>query len=101
MAFDGNEGEEITLSQASEWASNYQQNNEGAVKAHFYGKNKLADILDQAGCMGIRIYRAIDDNGADVLVLVGADAHENDMTGGVILEMGVRCPPRCPKGSSI
>ncbi len=101
MAFDGNEGEIIDLRTAGTWTSNYQEQNEGGVKAHFYGKNKLNQILNQTGCVGIRIYRAIDDVGADVLVLVGVDGEENNMEGGVILENGTPCPPRCGTSSSL
>lgn len=101
MAFDGNEGEQITITEGSAWTKTYQSRNEGKVKAHFYGINKLNEILTQPGCQGIRIYRAIDDNGADCLVLVGSDEDENDMTDGVLIEMGVKCPPRCKADSPL
>ena len=71
-------------------ASRVSKNN-----AHFVGKNKLQKILDQDGCMGVRIYYGLD-NGVKNLVFVGADANENDMVDGVILEKTLPCPPRCP-----
>lgn len=95
MAFDGSEGEIVTLSEASGWTRNYRNNaGTGAVLGQFYGKEKLMEILNQSGCVGIRIYKALDDNGTPIHVLVGADADANDMTE-IILERGVKCPPMC------
>lgn len=99
MAFNGEEGQIITLTQASAWTANYRNSaNPDSVHAQFYGKNKLKTILNQTGCVGIRIYKGIDDNGAPVLILVGTDANENDMTSGYILERGIGCPPYCGGG---
>ncbi len=101
MAFNGNEGAYITLSQGSAWTSTYRSANPTAVKAHFYGKTKLMEMLNQSGCVGIRMYRAIDDTGAAQLVLVGVTAAGTDMTSGLILDRSVLCPPYCDSGSGL
>jgi len=99
MSFNGNEGEMIDLNTGAQWTANYRdsQFNDG-VNSIFYGKNNLLKILNQANCVGIRIYKAIDQRGAPVMVLVGADANENDQTSGYILERGSPCPPNCGGG---
>jgi len=97
MAFKGNEGTKVTLSEASGWTAAYRRTiQEGERIAHFFGKDKINEILDQEGCMGIRIYHGIDESSEKILILVGADANEQDMTTGVIVERSVGCPPRCP-----
>jgi len=101
MAFNGNEGTYITLAQGNAWTASYRSANPTGVKAHFYGKNKLQEILNQPGCVGIRMYRCIDDTGTAQLVLVGVTANQTDMTTGLLLERSVLCPPYCDSGSSL
>lgn len=102
MSFNGNEGEFVSLSVASEWTANYREANPGDVKAHFFGRDKLSEILAQPGCKGIRAYYAVDDSGTKQLVLVGADANEEDMTNdGKILDRSWPCPSNCATNSSL
>ena len=95
MSFSGDEGSYITLAQGNTWTANYRNANSGAVKAHFYGKTKLNQILGQSGCVGIRMYHAIDDNGVTELVLVGVNSSGSDLTSGYILDRSVPCPSYC------
>lgn len=97
MAFNGTEGEYVTLADASIWTETYRDANPGAVKAHFLGKDKLAFLLGGRGCKGLRIYHAVDENGDFVVVVVGADSNENDQlgTGYKIVERSRPCPPYC------
>ncbi len=96
MAFNGDEGSVVTLAEASGWTANYRRTvREGEIIAQFVGREKLLEILDQEGCMGIRLYYGIGDDGKKNIVAVGAAADENDMTEGVILERFLPCPPRC------
>jgi len=46
------------------------------------------------------MYHGIDNNKKN-LVLVGADADENDMVGGVLLENAVTCPTTCSSSNSL
>jgi hypothetical protein len=102
MSFNGNEGEHITLNSAISWTSNYRNSgNFNGINAIFYGKNHIKDILAQPGCVGIRIYDAIDDAGVPVKVLIGTDANENDLLNGLIIERGTPCPPYCGGGGGV
>jgi len=100
MSFDGNEAEQFPLDEAAKWTANYRAANPQGVKAHFFGKNILQDILNQPGCMGIRVYYALDDDGKQQMIMVGANADENDMFNDIIAEKAKPCPPFCDKSGS-
>lgn len=95
MSFTGNENHNITLPEAAQMTENYRNAHPGATKAFFYGKEALQSILNQANCVGIRIYYAQDNTGAPKLVLVGADGNENDLYNGELAEFGLPCPDHC------
>jgi len=46
----------------------------GDKSAHFVGKNILIKILSQPDCMGIRIYKALNEQGAQTYVMVGMNS---------------------------
>lgn len=94
MAFNGTEGGLISLSQASEMTADYRNSNPGGLKGHFFGKDILLELLDQPSCKGIRIYYAENSKGRQELVLVGADASENDILE-KIADLSTPCPNRC------
>ena len=95
MAFNGNEGEQVTLDQAAAWTKRYRTSNPTAIKATFYGINKINDVLNQPNVVGIRFYNGEDQNGVNNLILVGVDANEDDITTGIIMESGLTCPNYC------
>ncbi|MBA2613603.1 MAG: hypothetical protein H0U95_16695 [Bacteroidetes bacterium] len=96
MSFNGNEGEQITLHDASIWTASYRNGGgSNGVNAHFFGVEKLKLILAQKDCVGVRMYYAKDDTGKPALVLVGVDKNENDLSNGVILDRSVPCPSYC------
>ena len=101
MAFTGNEGEELPLSTAAQWTANYRLENPNGVKAHFFGHVIIERILAQPGCVGIRCYYALDENGKQQLIIVGVDSNENDLYEGVIAERSIPCPPKCANGSPL
>jgi hypothetical protein len=102
MAFTGKEAEEFPLETAAEWTKNYRKTiNPGDVHAHFFGRDIIQKILDQEGCMGIRIYYALDENGKKQLIIVGADTNENDLYNGIIAERAFYCPPYCATNSPL
>ena len=82
MAFLGTEGESIEHQLAGQWTRNYREANPNEIQGHFFGHRILESILQQKGCMGIRMYYALDDNQERHLVLVGVDKDGNDMVKG-------------------
>ena len=101
MAFNGSEGGPIPLDKASAWTANYRKRKANEVKAHYFGKDIINKILGQNGCVGIRMYYALNDGGEKQLVLVGVDAEENDLFRGVIADLSFACPPSCPDRSPL
>jgi hypothetical protein len=100
MAFDGTEASEIDIETASAWTENYRDANSEATRAHFFGRDIIEEILSQTGCVGIRIYYALDEKGAKQLIIVGANSSENDLYNGVIAERSFPCPTYCDQNSS-
>lgn len=101
MSFTGNEAEKFPLETAAEWTANYRSANPNDIKAHFFGKNILNEILAQPGCVGIRVYHALDSAGVKQMIMVGADKYENDLFNGIVAEVSKPCPPYCPNGSPL
>jgi hypothetical protein len=102
MSFNGNEGSVISLTDAADLTANYRATIvPGSTKGMFVGRNKVLNILNQQGCMGVRIYLGMNKNGDIELVVVGADSSEDDMEQGVIVDSMIRCPIRCGKANSL
>lgn len=102
MAFNGTEGVQVTLDDASGWTKNFRDTIvTGDTLGHFFGKDILQKILDEPDCMGIRIYYGLDANGEKNLVLSGALENQDDMENGVLAEHSVTCPSRCGKSNAL
>ena len=96
MTFSPNEGAIITLAEGAKMTANYRATiSAGDTLAHAVGKNLFNSILNQASCVGIRIYYALNENGEKQLVLVGVDSDGNDLTAGVIVDRTKSCPTSC------
>jgi len=96
MSFSPNEGAIITLAEGAKMTADYRATiSSGDILAHAVGKNLFNSILNQLGCVGIRIYYALDENGEKQLVLVGVDSNGNDLTAGVIVDRTKSCPTSC------
>src|ERR1041385_6402092 len=98
MSFTGHEDHFIDLQTASEWTANYREAFPDDIKGHFFGKDDIQRILDQNECVGMRLYYAIDANGAKQIIVTGVKANEDDLFGGLLAERSYPCPPMC--GSS-
>lgn len=97
-AFTGDEHHQVTLSQAQRWTAEYQKTSqEGELVAGYFGRNIFEKILSQENTSGIRIYKAVHDNGDEVFVLVGVDKKGEDIALGVVAEGIIPCPPFCSK----
>ena len=94
----------IQLPEAAEFTRRWRQHNPpaaGRINSGAYLKDQVLELLNQAGCIGIRIYLGRGAEGAANMVAVGVDADGNDLTQGTILEQVYPCPPFCPDGSAL
>lgn len=115
MSFTGKEGAPISRETARNWTKNYEaaeiagEPGKTAIKAHFFGKDSILKLLDQEGCVGMRIYYAQDENGDKKLLLVGAKNDQDDILPvdmksaseeeNFILDYSDACPPYCPNNA--
>lgn len=103
MPIDGREHHRISLEDARRFTQRARDGRPNAVGrevyAHAISRGIVDEILAQPGCLGLRIYHAVDDKGADTLVIVGLTADEADMADGVIAEQTRPCPPFCGDGA--
>ncbi len=112
MSFKGNEGGPISRETAKQWIENYQSSERAKaqektiINAHFFGKEKIQKLLDQEGCVGLRVYYGKDSNGGQKLFMVGAssdmdniipaDTKSASTDDNFILDESWDCPPYCP-----
>lgn len=95
-------GEVIDLAEAETLTHAYQQSFPAEKKAFFVGAVHLKQILEQEGCIGIRIYNGYDEaEGKKNLVLVGVNITTEDMTDGVIVDKLAACPNHCDISSAL
>lgn len=101
MAFNGSEGGSITIQQGAQLTSKFKLKHPNAIKGRFFGKEILEQILAQNGCMGIRMYFGLGQGQNEMqLVIVGADANENDMLD-LIADLSVPCPATCGSANQL
>ncbi len=102
MPFTGNENHEMSLDEAAKLTKNYRDSTSaGTILGGYFGKTALLGILNQTGCVGMRIYNALLSDGTPTYVLVGVDSPGEDMEDGEIAEIIWPCPPNCPKESAL
>jgi hypothetical protein len=102
MTADTDSGEVITLQEAIAYTAAYRQKYPNEVKAFFVGTNKLNLVLEQPGCMGIRIYNGYSVQESRVnMVIIGVGTDGEDLVNGVILEHLIPCPKFCSKNSPL
>jgi hypothetical protein len=102
MDFTGNEGSIIPLNLASQMTKNFRLNAEtDAIISMAIGKNIIEEILNQNDCLGLRFYKALDENSLEQFVIVGVDTDGNDMYTGKIADRVVLCPVICPQKSPL
>lgn len=105
MKLDKQSGTVINLEEAVSYTHSFQEQQPEATKSFYVGAEKIRSILQQEGCMGIRMYNGnVADANNEIktnLVLVGVNEEGEDMTDGIILERLIRCPTICPKQSPL
>lgn len=100
---NGNEGSMITRAQANQLMTNYTNSASfaanGSQEGILFGKNHINAILNQTGCVGVRIYygkSGVKPSDDAHLVIVGTDTSGNDMpNANFILDLGQPCPSDC------
>ncbi len=85
----------VTLEEAAAHTRRYRAASPNAQKAGAFHKDQVLELLNQAGCVGLRIYFGRDSAGAPSLVLTGIDSTDTDLSHGTILEISYPCPPFC------
>lgn len=100
MSFNPNENHSITLADASVMTKAYRDANINSKIGGFFGKDAITAILNQAECVGLKYYFAIN-NGNLTLVLCGAKADQNDLYLGQISEYANPCPPICSSNNPL
>ena len=66
-----------------------------------FKKSALERLLNQTGCVGMRIYYGMHPDGQPAIVLVGVDQYGEELMDGELLEQSFPCPPFCPIGPSL
>ena len=106
--FTGQEGGPISLETMKKWMGNHHDQQttsfpgKTVITGHFFGSEKIKQLLDEKDAVGIRIYYGINDEGTDTLMLVASRADLSDILpeegggGPIILDDSVVCPPYCP-----
>ncbi len=95
----------ISVADAAAMTARFRSQNAAATRAWYFHRSALDALLSQAGCGGLRIYRAQAENGDLQLVLVGTDAQGNDLLpktvkeSGLVAERAWPCPPMCAAAS--
>jgi hypothetical protein len=102
MSFNGNEDHRINLDEAIELTKNFRKSVfPGDLLAGFFGKATLQRMLNQDGCVGIRIYYGLTTDKKPSFVLVGVNADEEDLYQGELAEYATPCPPFCDPHSPL
>jgi len=66
-------GEDIGLELGNQLVKAFAVANPNEVQSYTIGRNIIDQILAQPGCVGIRFYNAINENGEKTLVYLGID----------------------------
>jgi hypothetical protein len=89
-------GSIITLADGSTMTADFREKFPNETKAVYYSSSVFSDLMAQEGCVGIRIYNALDAEDNMTNVLVGVDEHGNDLYQGKVYNRGTLCPFVCP-----
>jgi hypothetical protein len=85
----------ISLADAAALTKRYRDAKLSEQKSGAFDRDQVMKLLNQAGCVALRIHYGRNADGTPALVLTGVDADDNDLVGGTILELGWPCPPFC------
>ncbi|WP_207515793.1 hypothetical protein [Longitalea luteola] len=99
----------LSLEKAKEMIEAWQNQEPEAVKSFLYGRKIFEQLLQVPGCVGIRVFNGIDDNGQQALVFVPVGEKNQNIlnysvttTEGIVVveapvaDGGLKCPTYCP-----
>ncbi len=103
MRIDENTGSIITLEEAQNLAKAFNEKYKDETISSFIGSNNVRQILDQEGCVGLRIYNGFNNETQKIaFVIVGVDSEDTELVGdGIIFDELASCPTMCPINSEI
>ncbi len=109
--YDGSDSGPIDLSTARKWVQNFKTAHPDPkeIRSHYFGRWIIDKILRQPGCTGLRIYYALNDEGAKELIISGVDGQGGTMNPqsltlsgddpNTLADASFPCPPICnPSG---
>ena len=95
MPLDQNTGGPITVEEGQELVRNFSSKFPNQIKALYISAENVRMLLEQDGCIGMRIYNGYDNKEGRINnFLVGVDANDNDMTE-IVMDRMAACPPNC------
>ncbi len=101
------EGVLVSAEASRQWMTNYTSKNPSSLRAHFFGFEILNQILNQEGCIGIRMCYALNNSGIQQILLVGVNSNGENMLpsaqvggkassdDGIIADVSFPCPTHC------
>ena len=92
MSYNPNQNHTITLAEGEALTENFRNAHPNEVKGYFFGRDAIQTILDQPGCVGLKMYYGLN-NGVRNLVIVGTTADANDQYTLTVLDNGIEDPP--------
>ena len=114
------DSQRITLFEAVELTQRYRKAAPASEHGGFFWAEGFRDVLDQPGCIGLRYYHGLDDDGQYRIVIVGVDASGADIVKpgkqrasaqvakaamgevtAVLLDRSWPCPPMCDPNSPL
>ena len=91
----------ISLADAALHTKRHRDAKATPVKAGALHADQVLALLQQPGCVALRIYHGRDAGGSPTLVLVGVDGTGSDMVEGILLEETHPCPPFCSAANAL
>jgi len=97
----------ISIADGARMIASYRSRSPSGIRAWLFDRGAIDGILGQSGCAGLRIYRAVKDDGTETVVLVGTDELGSDLgtastSGtGLVAEVAWPCPPVCGATSAL
>lgn len=93
--------QQISLLDAQALVSRLKDNPvDGVPVSETFNLEIVNAVIGTEGCVSLRIYFGMKEDGSICAILAGADSSGNDLAD-VLGEDGYRCPPVCPTTSSL